>query len=117
MLNDLKSLPDDQVELKGLVTLLTSELKNRDLKITDLKHQLAGHNRRRFGTKSEGLDQLQLSLAEDEAIAVAAETAGIPEPEVGEPKNKPSAILCQSFWNAGNRFCHWAMIAVNAAEA
>jgi len=89
MLNDLKSLPDDPVELKGLVTLLTSELKNRDLKITDLKHQLAGHNRRRFGTKSEGLDQLQLSLAEDEAIAVAAETAGIPEPEVGEPKNKP----------------------------
>jgi len=89
MLNDLKSLPDDPVELKGLVTLLASELKNRDLKITDLKHQLAGHNRHRFGAKSESLDQLQLSLAEDEAIAVAAETADIPEPEVGEPKNKP----------------------------
>ena len=60
MLNDLKSLPDDPAELKGLVTLLSSELKNRDLKIADLKHQLAGHNRHRFGSTSESLVQLQL---------------------------------------------------------
>ena len=88
MLNDLKSLPDDPSELKGLVTLLASELKNRDLKIADLKHQLAGHNRHRFGSKSEGLDQLQLSL-ENEEIAAATETPDTPEPEVGEPKRKP----------------------------
>ena len=50
MLNDLRSLPEDPVELKGLVTLLASELKNRDLKIADLKHQLAGYNRHRFGS-------------------------------------------------------------------
>jgi transposase len=88
MLNDLESLPDDPSELKGLVTLLASELKNRDLKIADLKHQLAGHNRHRFGSNSEALDQLQLSL-ENEEIAAAAETTDTPEPEVGEPKNKP----------------------------
>ena len=88
MLNDLESLPDDPGELKGLVTLLASELKNRDLKIADLKHQLAGHNRHRFGNKSETLDQLQLSL-ENEEIVVAAEEIDTPEPEVGEPKNKP----------------------------
>ncbi len=88
MLNDLESLPDDPSKLKGLVTLLASELKNRDLKIADLKHQLAGHNRHRFGSTSEILDQLQLSL-ENEEIAVAVETTDTPEPEVGEPKNKP----------------------------
>ncbi len=58
MLNDLKSPPDDPSELKGLVMLLATELKNRDLKIADLKHQLAGHKRHRFGHKSETLDQL-----------------------------------------------------------
>lgn len=88
MLNDLKSLPDDPSELKGLGTLLASELKNRDLKIADLKHQLAGHNRHRFGNKSETLDQLQL-FVENEEIAVATETADTPEAEVSEPKNKP----------------------------
>ncbi len=88
MLNDLKSLPDDPVELKDLVALLASELKNRDLKIADLKHQLAGHNRHRFGSTSEALDQLQLSL-ENEEIAAAVEATDTPEPEVSEPKNKP----------------------------
>ena len=88
MLNDLKSLPDDPSELKGLVTLLASELKNRDLKIADLKHQLAGHNRHRFGSTSEALDQLQLSL-ENEEITVAAAESDTPEPEACEPKIKP----------------------------
>ena len=88
MLNNLESLSDDPAELKGLVTLLASELKNRDLKIADLKHQLAGHNRHRFGNKSETLDQLQL-LLENEEIVVAAEEIDTPEPEVSEPKKKP----------------------------
>ena len=38
MLDDAKNLPDDPSELKDLVTLLARELKNRDLKIADLKH-------------------------------------------------------------------------------
>lgn len=69
------------------MTLLASELKNRDLKIADLKHQLAGHNRHRFGNKSEALDQLQLSL-ENEEIAVAAEETDTPEPQASEQKKK-----------------------------
>jgi transposase len=87
MLNDLESLPDDPAKLKGLVTLLASELKNRDLKIVDLKHQLAGHNRHRFGNKSEALDQLQL-FVENEEIASASDETYTPEAEVSEPKNK-----------------------------
>jgi len=88
MLNDLKSLPDDPSELKGLVTLLTSEVKSQALLIEKLQHQLHGHNRHRFGSKSESLDQLQLSL-ENEEIAVAATEADTPEPEASEPKKKP----------------------------
>ena len=88
MLNDLESLPNDPVELQGMVTLLARELKNRDLKIADLKHQLAGHNRHRFGSKSESLDQLQL-FVENEEIAAASEETDIPEPQAREPKDKP----------------------------
>ena len=69
MLDDAQQLPDDPSELKELVTLLAAELKNRDLKIADLQHRLAGHNRHRFGTKAENLDQLQLSLENEEIAA------------------------------------------------
>ncbi len=109
MLNDLEKLPDDANELKGLVTLLASELKNRDIKIADLQHQLAGHKRHRFGAKSEGLEQLKLALAEEEAIGQAGikasnqagdeaadeETDGDASEEAGQtakkakPKRKP----------------------------
>jgi len=88
MLNNLESLPTDPVELQDMVTLLAKELKNRDLKIADLKHQLAGHNRHRFGSKSESLDQLQL-FVENEEIAAASEETDTPEPQGSEPKRKP----------------------------
>ena len=55
MLDDIRKLPDDPSRLKEMVTLLAAELKNRDLKIMGLQHQLAGHNRNRFGSKSESL--------------------------------------------------------------
>lgn len=95
MLDDAKNLPDDPSELKDLVTLLARELKNRDLKIADLQHQLAGQNRHRFGSKSESLDQLQLAL-ENEEIALAAVEEPAPSPpeataseEKAKPRRKP----------------------------
>jgi transposase len=94
MLDDAQKLPDDPSELKELVTRLAAELKNRDLKIADLQHRLAGHNRHRFGSKAENLDQLQLSL-ENEEIAVSAEAkrdapaADAPEPPKDKPRRKP----------------------------
>jgi len=90
MLNDLKSLPEDPAELKDLVTLLASELQNRDLKIADLQHQLAGHKRHRFGVKYETLEQLQLSLEGEEiAAAAAAEETYTPDEAASKPKKKP----------------------------
>ncbi len=71
-----------------MVILLASELKNRDLKIADLKHQLAGHNRHRFGSKSESLDQFQL-FVENEEIAAASKETDTPEPRVSGTKKKP----------------------------
>ena len=64
----------------------SAELRARDLLIEKLKHQLAGHNRHRFGASSEGLDQLQLTL-EDEEAAEAQERAK--EPQRATPKDKP----------------------------
>jgi transposase len=85
MLDDLETLPDDAEELKGLVGLLAGELKSRDILIEKLRHQLAGHARHRFGSRSESLDQLRMSFTEDEAIAEAAASQSAP----AEPKQKP----------------------------
>ena len=96
MLNSAQNLPDEPTELKHLVGLLSSEVKSQALLIEKLKHQLAGLRRHRFGFSSEALDQLQLTL-EDEEVAQAAENIEAPvesdpvhDPEPkGQPKRKP----------------------------
>ena len=55
------SFPDDLPSCHVLLAEQSAELRARDLLIEKLKHQLAGHNRHRFGASSEGLDQLQLT--------------------------------------------------------
>ena len=67
MLNALDNLPEDPVELRRVTELLASEVKAQALMIEKLQHQLHGANRHRFGSKSEGMDQLQL-FAENEEI-------------------------------------------------
>ena len=95
MLNTAQNLPDEPTELKHLVGLLSSEVKSQALLIEKLQHQLAGMRRQRFGASSEALDQLQLTL-EDEEIAKATEVVTTldtspdsePEPKT-QPKRKP----------------------------
>ncbi len=71
-----------------MVSLLKGELKNRDILIEKLRHELAGHKRQRFGSSGESLDQLQLSFEEEEAIAKAAQEPV--EAEAVEPSGKRS---------------------------
>ncbi len=96
MLNAADKLPDDPSALKGLVSSLASEVKSQALLIEKLRHQLAGMRQHRFGSRSEALDQLALTL-EDEEIAASAQepapgdadtdqTATLPK---GKPKRKP----------------------------
>jgi transposase len=93
MLDDAQELPNDPAILKGLVASLASELKFRDILIEKLKHQLAGQRRHQFGSRSESLDQLELTLEEEE-IALAAEapvrqdTAAAPDKK-RQPKRRP----------------------------
>ena len=91
MLNTAQNLLDEPTELKHLVGLLSSEVKSQALLIEKLQHQLAGMRRQRLGATSEALDQLQLTL-EDEEIAQAAEVVTTldtsPDTEV-EPKTQP----------------------------
>ena len=67
MLNALDNLPEDPVELRRVTEhfrrRLASEVKAQALMIEKLQHQLHGANRHRFGSKSEGMDQLQLFAA------------------------------------------------------
>lgn len=73
MLDALKTLPEDPDELRGLVAMMGDEIKSQAYQIEKLKAELAGHRKARFGSKSEGSDQLALDLAENIEIAAAAE--------------------------------------------
>jgi transposase len=78
-------LPQDVAELHALV-------RYQGVLIEKLKHQLAGLRRSRFGSSSEALEQLELTLEEAE-IAAAAVPAGqpvaAPAPEKDLPKRRP----------------------------
>jgi transposase len=92
-------LPDDVAALQAIIALqneklsiFETEIRARDYRIEKLKHQLAGLRRHRFGQRSEALDQLELTLEEEEIARAAAPQSddedGASEP-VGEPKRKP----------------------------
>ena len=53
MLEEAHSLPDDIAALTAMVLASRAELRNRNLLIEKLKHQLAGVRRQRFGARSE----------------------------------------------------------------
>ncbi len=93
MLDDAQELPNDPAILKGLVASLASELKFRDILIEKLKHQLVGLRRHQFGSRSESLDQLELTLEEEEIARAAEEpaeqAAPAPAGEKRRPKRRP----------------------------
>ena len=86
MLNSLDMTSDDPEELRSANRLLSDEVKALSLKVEQLQHQLHGHNRHRFGSKSESLDQLNLTFSEDEAISEAAEDQVKPADKSKDPK-------------------------------
>ena len=88
MLSDVKTLPDDPALLKGLIASLTSELTSRDVLIAKLQYQLSGLRRHQFGARSETIDQLELTLEEQE-IARATEAPAIPDHQVQDEKQQP----------------------------
>ena len=100
MLEAPQNLPEEAADLRALLASreveiigFKAELRSRDLLIEKLKHQLAGLRRHQFGGRSEALDQLELTLEEEE-IARAAERPGeqaAPEPvgDKRQPKRRP----------------------------
>jgi len=89
-----KSLPSYPGALRVAAEGLVELAKAQALVTEKLKHQLAGHNRHYFGSKSESADQLnlQLPLEEEEtaaaSIATEEDAAAAPEPKE-KPKRKP----------------------------
>ena len=92
MIDVAKALPEDPDELRAFTQLLLAEVKSQALLIAKLKHQLAGHNHHRYGSRSETIEQLQLALEMSE-IASAAMTARLRLPDEdalkGKPKRRP----------------------------
>ena len=72
MLEMPRTRPSDHDELRALTAQLRDLARSQALKIEKLEHQLAGHRKARFGSKSESLDQLAFALHEDAEIADAA---------------------------------------------
>ena len=82
-------IPSEPAQLREFTVGLLAELKNRDLLIEKLRHQVSGQNTHRFGSKAEGIDQLQLRL-EDEEVAEAADVPVEPPLHAdGDTKAKP----------------------------
>ncbi|PCI40851.1 MAG: hypothetical protein COB46_05990 [Rhodospirillaceae bacterium] len=89
MLNNAQKLPDEPAELKKLVGTLADEVKTQALLIEKLKHQLTGMRQHRFGSSSEALDQLQLSLEDEEVAQAATEASQEPDRKAAcDPKSK-----------------------------
>ena len=98
MLEAFSDLPDSVAALQAMIALqndklsiFEAEIKERDYRIEKLEHQLAGLRRHQFGTRSESLDQLELTLEEEE-IARAVETLvgeDVSDTSSNTPKGKP----------------------------
>jgi len=82
-------ITSELAELRAFTVGLLAELKNHDMLIEKLRHQVVGQNTHRYGSKAEGIDQLQLHL-EDEEVAEAAAALAEPSKQVDEDaKTKP----------------------------
>ena len=100
MLDEAQSLPDDIAALKAMVLTSRAELRNRDLLIEKLKHQLAGLRRQRFGATSEA------STSSSSGWRMRRSRA--------RPRRRPSrrperngsrsAAPCRSIWRVKRRF-------------
>ena len=82
-------LPSEPAELRAFTVGLLAELKNRDMLIQKLRHQVAGQNIHRFGSKAEGIDQLQLRLEGEEVADAAAAPVAPPKQANEDAKTKP----------------------------
>ena len=105
MLETPHDLPDTVAELQAMIglrdaeiatrdqklTIFETEIRARDYQIEKLKHELAGLRRHRFGSKSEALDQLELTLEEQEiAKAVDEPVTDVDDTSTeDQPKRKP----------------------------
>ena len=83
------SLPSDPAKLRVAAEGLVELAKAQALEIEKLKHQLAGHNRHRFGARSETADQLNLELRLEEEETAAAGIAPLEDEVDPEPRQKP----------------------------
>jgi len=95
-LQAMVALRDAEIEAQGKkLSILAAELQERDYRIEQLKHQLAGLRRHQFGSRSEALDQLELTLEEEEIARAAtmpptdAGQAGPTNDEKRKPRRKP----------------------------
>ena len=109
MFNTPSNLPSDVAELQAIIALrdaeietrdrklsiFAAEIQERDYRIEKLKHELAGLRRHRFGSRSEALDQLELTLEEEEIARAAAtppcddDKANQTNGEKRKPRRKP----------------------------
>ena len=81
---------DGQIALQDQkLSIFEAEIKERDYRIEKLRHELAGLRRHRFGSRSEALDQLELTLEEEEIAQAAAPSNDAPANQTKDEKRKP----------------------------
>ena len=117
MLSETQALPEDPAELREAAEGLVSLVKSQALRIAKLEHQLAGLRRHRFGSTSESLDQLQLSLEDEEIAAAQADKAVPPSDPTATRRGCRSASRCRRTFRARRPCSRPAMPALSAAAS
>ena len=89
--NAASDLPEDVAALQVMVQSKDAEIRVRDLMIEKLKHQIAGHRKHRFGSKSETLDQLALDMEDREIVEAVTRPQSDDHTDASndKPKRKP----------------------------
>lgn len=85
------ALPDDVAALKAMIAVRDAELYAQALLIEKLKLQLSVQNRHRFGARSEGMGQLELTIGAEPIDIAPREPARNDEAQSakGRAKRKP----------------------------
>ena len=122
MPDTFKSLPEDPDELRAISVQMAQHIQSQAYQIEKLKAELHGHRKARFGSKSEGMDQLALDLSEDDEIAQAAdEQQAEPSPGDEDPTAKArtnvniAASRCLIIWIGKMKSCRLVTLVMAAA--
>lgn len=116
MLKDLSITPEDPTELKAVNKLLAEEVKALSLKVEQLKHQLHGANRHRFGLSQKPSTNSTSILLRTKPLPMLLRNSAIQFHIQTKRKSASTAAnRCQRIWSEMIRY--WFQVTIAGSVA